>query len=113
VKIKQLVQKALRRSGFELVPYPPTVWTRTHHVLLDVFQKLSINCVIDVGANHGQYGATLRALGYKGWIVSVEPVQSSFDQLVKLAVSDASWKTLRYALGAANGQSEINCDGRG
>jgi len=44
--------------------------------LSQVLRRLDINCVLDVGANQGQYGLMLRGLGYSGYIVSFEPVNA-------------------------------------
>jgi FkbM family methyltransferase len=73
-----------------------------------VLTKLSIDCVFDVGANRGQYGNDLRDIGYKGWIVSFEPVRSTFEDLSRVAARRPPWKVFQYALGAENGQAEIN-----
>ena len=40
-----------------------------------------IKCVLDVGANVGQYVGSLRAAGYDGYVVSFEPVTSTFSSL--------------------------------
>jgi FkbM family methyltransferase len=73
-----------------------------------VLDKLSIDCVIDVGANHGQYGEFLRDIGYKGWIVSFEPVRAVFEDLSRHAEKKPPWRVFQYALGSENGQAEIN-----
>lgn len=69
---------------------------------------LSINCVLDVGANTGQYGRSLRALGYTGWIISFEPVQRNLEQLRRWADRDAKWRVFPWALGAMEDASDIN-----
>ncbi|HSC47142.1 MAG TPA: FkbM family methyltransferase, partial [Gammaproteobacteria bacterium] len=46
--------------------------------LCQLFAKLDIDCVLDVGANQGQYGAMLRKAGYRGRIVSFEPVAKTY-----------------------------------
>jgi FkbM family methyltransferase len=73
-----------------------------------VLDKLSIDCIIDVGANRGQYGRQLRDIGYRGWIVSFEPVAAHFETLSRIAAENPPWRTFRYALGSENGQAEIN-----
>jgi FkbM family methyltransferase len=108
-RIIALIQKALRRGGCELVPYPPRDWTRAKNTLQSILAKRSINCVLDVGANEGQYGKQLRGIGYNGRIVSFEPVRSTFDVLAGTAAeSGDSWRALPYALGAVETRAEIN-----
>jgi FkbM family methyltransferase len=76
--------------------------------LAKVLAKLDINCVIDVGANEGQYGTLLRELGYKGRIVSFEPVSSCFERLREIAERDSDWHVYPLALGSETCSKEIN-----
>jgi FkbM family methyltransferase len=73
-----------------------------------VLAKLKINCVIDVGANIGQYGAMLRRIGYQGRIISLEPVSDAYDKLVRKAANDESWRTVNVACGSRNEAAAIN-----
>ncbi|MQA88780.1 MAG: FkbM family methyltransferase [Gemmatimonas sp.] len=66
------------------------------------------SCVIDVGANCGQYGLFLRSLGYRGEIISFEPVRESFDELLDRTLSDPGWKAFPLALGEVAGEMPIN-----
>ena len=88
--------------------YPPTDWVRIRDSLTRVLDKLSIDCVLDVGANQGDYGDLLRDIGYKGWIVSFEPVRATFEKLAKRAAARPPWRVFQYALGTTNGQAEMN-----
>lgn len=108
MKAVKLIQRGLRFLGYEVVPYPPTDWVRTRDTLRKVLNKLSIDCVFDVGANHGQYGDLLRDIGYKGWIVSFEPVRACFQDLSKRAAARPPWRVFQYALSSENGQAQIN-----
>jgi len=67
-----------------------------------------INCVLDVGANIGQTGIFLRRIGYRGRIVSFEPVGRNFKILAKRCGADPDWRCHRIALGARNGDQTIN-----
>jgi FkbM family methyltransferase len=73
-----------------------------------VLRELDINCVLDVGANVGQYAKKLRAGGYAGRIVSFEPVAALADQLRRSAKSDPDWQVVQCALGEADAETEIN-----
>lgn len=106
---KQFIRRTLQKAGVDVVPYPLSDWTRSRHVLQTVLDKQRINCVLDVGANEGQYGSQLRLLGYRGRIVSFEPVRTSFEVLSKTSREyRGSWRVFQYALGSSAGAAEIN-----
>ena len=73
-----------------------------------VLRRLGINVVLDVGANRGQYGRALRAVGYTGRIVSFEPVPGSADVLAERAADDPDWQVHRCALGAEEATLDIH-----
>ena len=62
---------------------------------------LGLNCVIDVGANTGQFARSLRRHGYRGRIVSFEPVPSAYAVLARQAARDSAWLVQPFALGAS------------
>lgn len=64
--------------------------------------------VVDVGANRGQYATELREHGYRGEIVSFEPLEEAFAQLTAAAARDVEWTCHRMALGPAAGEAQIN-----
>lgn len=74
-----------------------------------LLENLRINCVLDVGANRGQYATMLRHFGYTGRIVSVEPLPDVYEELSRAASSDSNeWRTLNVALGAEEGIKQFN-----
>ena len=60
---------------------------------------LEIDLVLDVGANIGQYALELRRWGYRGRIVSFEPLSSPFRLLRERADRDDRWDAVHVGLG--------------
>ena len=70
-----------------------------HQHVVTILRLYRIDCVIDVGANHGQFARRLRGAGYRGHIVSFEPVAETFARLAASAAGDPKWSVHRCALG--------------
>lgn len=74
-----------------------------HHVAGEhiawVLGQMDVTCVLDVGANRGQYAKRLRRAGYRGRIVSFEPLPDVAEILEKAAADDPDWHVHRLALG--------------
>lgn len=67
-----------------------------------------IDCVIDIGANDGQFGKNLRKIGYKNQIISFEPIVSTYIDLENNSKKDKKWKAFNFALGENIEETEIN-----
>jgi FkbM family methyltransferase len=115
---KQLTARLVRHFGFVLIPAWQErliVLTEQEHTfptaryLQRLFKFLSVDCVIDVGANLGQYRAFLRdEVGYQGIIVSFEPIPSHAQVIKNQARSDPNWHVEECALGATPGRLTLN-----
>ena len=65
--------------------------------------------VFDVGANAGHFGQYLRDAGYRGRIVSFEPLSTAWDELLKASRKDPLWEVApRAAIGSDEGELEIH-----
>lgn len=64
--------------------------------------------VLDVGANLGQFGADLRMSGYRGRIVSFEPIPGCYARLARTAAADRAWTCRQVALGASRAQALLH-----
>lgn len=107
--IVKAVQRCCGWFGFELVPQ----WRRpnmelTAH-LQHLFAMMDIRCVLDVGANKGQYRDFLRhSVGYTGLILSFEPIPALADSLQRRAGSDPNWEIFPVALGSSDTALTLN-----
>jgi len=72
-----------------------------------VIVENAVNCVIDVGANVGEFAQHVRKLGYRGRIVSIEPASKPYAELAARAATDPDWKTLQLAAGRSEGTAEL------
>lgn len=100
----KVINGLFNRIGIDLKRYP-SIDLRRRILLLNEFK---INCVLDVGANFGQYGEELRKIGYKGKIHSYEPLSFAFNKLKKNSSKDKNWEINNFALGADNEKRNIN-----
>jgi FkbM family methyltransferase len=105
--IIDVLNKILNKVGIDVVRFP-NIELKRRKVFLDYHQ---INKVLDVGANVGNYAVKLRDIGFKGQIISFEPLNDTYKKLEKKAKNDLNWSTLNIALGDFNGESEINIAG--
>jgi FkbM family methyltransferase len=102
--LRKTIKKLIRMAGFEVSRYKHTPQARS----LRLFSHYNINLVFDVGANDGQYAKRLRQAGYKGRIVSFEPLSSVYKNLANSAKRDSLWQTCNIALADFDGTNEIN-----
>lgn len=76
--------------------------------VIRLIEKEAISVLLDVGANAGQFAQDLRHMGYKGRIVSFEPVAEAHLELRKTAAGDPGWTVApRMALGAEDGEVTV------
>lgn len=101
------INSLLKKNGAELVRFPNGELKRRKALL----NSLKINKVLDIGANVGQYAYDIRELGYKGEIISFEPIKAIFQTLEKNTKKDSHWKCENFALGDSDGETEINIAG--
>lgn len=108
LKATRELRHLLRRTGFDVVRYPAQ---RYEHQRQRILQRRSVETVIDVGANLGQYGLDLRKHGFHGKILSFEPLSAPFAQLSAVAHADRDWCVRQVAVGAVAGQVTLNVAG--
>jgi FkbM family methyltransferase len=98
--IKKIAKKIFNKFGLNVSSYKKYPEFLLHH---------KIELLFDVGANFGQYAMHARDNGYKGKIVSFEPLPDAHEKLLKNSKNDPLWTIHnRCALGAEIGEMEIN-----
>lgn len=75
--------------------------------LKQLLSQLKIDCVLDVGANRGQFASELRKIGYTGLIVSFEPIGSEYTVMQALFKNDDNWRGFQIALGSKDESATI------
>ncbi len=102
-------RNVLRRVGVEVVPTRRRAEVSLIGLHLSrLFARHDVDVVLDVGARVGEYGLMLRQNGFRGWIVSFEPVAASVRELRAKAAGDPRWVVQPYALGAVNTVADMN-----
>jgi FkbM family methyltransferase len=94
------IKKIIRHFGFDL--------SDEINPKSALLSARDINLILDVGANTGQYGMRSRIDGYKGKIISFEPLASAFAKLCQKAQKDPLWLTYHLALGNYDGTTSMN-----
>src|SRR5262249_11168132 len=107
--VKERIRPGLRRLGVDVIAFDPSISAIARRMRL--LQHHQINVVFDIGANEGQYAATLREAGFEGLIVSFEPLGDAFVRLQLRSSRDPHWKCLNLAVADTSGRLRFNVDG--
>lgn len=74
-----------------------------------LIRLLEIDLVVDVGGNRGQYARLIRQrVGYRGPLITVEPMPEAAAALRAAASGDAQWSIVEAALGARAGRATLH-----
>lgn len=105
--ISHYIKHIGRRFGLEVCKY--NVYSSHSLQLQKLLSYNKIETIIDIGANAGRYAIDIRTNGFKGRIISFEPLSDAYNLLKKNSREDAEWIVPgRMALGNENGEIEIN-----
>lgn len=110
MSIQHEVKNLAQKFGIQINRYNPSESYEAR-----IFRQIEvhrIDTVIDVGANDGGYGRGLRQGGFKGQILSFEPLPDAHQKLLTTADKDPKWFVAdRQAIGNTDGQIDINVAG--
>ena len=102
--MKKLIQALVNRLGYHI-----TRISRVSRAPINPLLHHKIELLFDVGANIGQYAMGTRMEGYKGGIVSFEPLPDAYEELLENSQNDSLWIIhRRCAVGSNLGETDIN-----
>ncbi len=107
MKWSVFVNNLIKPVGIQVVKYPGKDIVLRNKIII----HSKVNLIFDVGANEGQFAREMRLLGYKGRLISFEPINSIFQILFRKSSKDPYWFVNQYALGDHNGKIKINIAG--
>ena len=108
-RAKDVLRRALHRVGVDVVPYDGRRFVARRRI--EVARATRVNVVLDVGAGVGQFAGWLRGEGYRGRIISFEPVAEAFAELQRRAATDPAWTCVNVALAERDGDAVVNIAG--
>ena len=94
-----VIHRYLGRFGYQISTMPS---------LARFLTSRNINLVLDVGANVGQFGLKIRKAGYRGEIISFEPIPDAANQLRQVASRHMPWTVEQVGLGASESELDLN-----
>jgi FkbM family methyltransferase len=104
------LKRLARRFGYDIRRYSVTSSESLRFAVLLANKRVDV--VFDVGANVGQFGESLRDAGYRGKIVSFEPLSAARSQLLVRSERDPDWVVAEQAaIGESDGEVEIHIAG--
>ena len=111
--IKIFIKYLLKTCGYNIAKKDPNfvIYPKNQTnegILHEILKTKKINLVLDVGANSGDWALDLRHWGYRGQIISFEPLSKEFNLLNERTSKDPKWESVNLAIGEGNYSSEIN-----
>ena len=108
-RVAWLAEDAARRLAVALTPRSRRRNAALGSHLRALFASRGVDAAIDVGANRGQYYRFLRhQLGFRGSVLSIEPIPQLAAALADQAKFDRQWQVRQCALGASGGSATLN-----
>lgn len=105
LNFKQTIRKALLLIGLDVHRYSAM---SSSEAQLDCILKMSgVDLILDVGANEGQFVENIRAGGFRGEVVSFEPLTHAYKMLLERSQNDPKWH-IHPQCAIGNQQGEIN-----
>jgi len=101
--IKKLIKFIIDKLGYQIIK------KQNHINLVEKLNSLNIDIIFDIGANKGQSAIEFFSKGFRGRIVSFEPLSEEYKELELNSKKFKNWIVApRMAIGDKDGQVNIN-----
>lgn len=98
---------AFRKAGVDFRRWTPRCDASLRAATL--LKRLDASVLLDVGANTGQFVRSMRAHGWRGRAISIEPGAAAHRSLCRMAAADSAWEVAdRVAIGLRAGRASLN-----
>lgn len=105
--MKKYIRLIFHFLRLEISYYRPE--STSEALFFKMLKKFDINTIFDIGANEGQFGGFIRNLGFRGSIVSFEPLTQAYQKLQLKSSGDVLWSIApQMAIGDKDGNVKIN-----
>ncbi len=104
--LKDLGRRFLKHRGYDIYYWHVSFSAKAR--LEAVLAYLKPDCILDVGASDGSFAKEVRELGYRGRIISFEPLDKWHEKLCSAAHYDPLWHVRKTALGDHSGSINLN-----
>lgn len=105
--LERITKNIFQGFGILIRKYNPATSEELRRIKL--LEHYNIDLVFDIGANKGQYAMGIMDAGYKGRIVSFEPLSSAYGIIGKESIKYSNWSLApRCAIGSKKEEIEIN-----
>lgn len=104
--LASVTQSILRKAGLDLRRYRPASQRR-----IALMTASGVRTVLDVGANTGQFGMELRHSGFDEDIISFEPLDEAYRELLDITSGDDKWQCRQLAISDQPGPGTLHVAG--
>lgn len=104
ISLQSKVSNFLNSFGFNLSRYQK-------NSLKECLRLYRVDTIFDIGANKGDSVVNFRYLGYKGKVISFEPIKKLYDKLEEKAKKSKNWTVENFALGDKVEEKTFNVSG--
>jgi FkbM family methyltransferase len=110
MSLTKILKNIFKLVGYDLVRLNGGLgYGTSENELLKILYDIDTDLILDVGANRGQFGASLYRYGYQQKTLSFEPLSAMHDLLLETSKKNTNWHVFdKCCVGAEEKETVIN-----